>query len=348
MTHAPDLHQSIRDLLLRDLKKKAIVFHKLKGGRNSQVFRVDCGDGSVLAVKAYFQSPEDPRDRLGCEFRALQFLKSEGLREIATPLAADEVRRIAVYEFVAGDILRAEEIGNAEIDQAVAFLRALKTIADSGNAAHFPAASEACFSISAILQNLDARYRRLDEAAVNRPALKEFLCNELVPSRQAAGRRCYEFCGQHRIATEVPIPLSERTLSPSDFGFHNAIRRAGGRLVFLDLEYFGWDDPAKTVADFLLHPGMQLAGTLKRRFCSRIAAAFASVRALPLRVRAVYPLFALKWCAILLNDFALEHRARRCFADGAHGALNETVQIETARRMLAQVTNDDHDSPWHT
>ena len=153
---------------------------------------------------------------------------------------------------------------------------------------------------------------------------------------------------KHRIATEVPIPLSERTLSPSDFGFHNAIRRAGGRLVFLDLEYFGWDDPAKTAADFLLHPGMQLAGTLKRRFFSRIAAAFASVPTLPLRVRAVYPLFALKWCAILLNDFALEHRARRCFADGARGALDETVQIEIARRMLAQVTNDDHDSPWHT
>ena len=233
MKHAPDLHQSIRDLLLRDLKKKAIVLHKLKGGRNSQVFRVDCSDGSVLAVKAYFQSPGDPRDRLGCEFRALQFLKSEGLREIATPLAADELRRIAVYEFVAGDNLRAEETGNAEIDQAVAFLCALKTIADSGQAAHFPAASEACFSISAILQNLDARCRRLDEAAMNRPALKEFLCNELVPSRQAAERRCYEFCSQHRIATEVQIPPSERTLSPSDFGFHNTIRRAGGPPRFL-------------------------------------------------------------------------------------------------------------------
>ena len=90
------------------------------------------------------------------------------------------------------------------------------------------------------------------------------------------------------------------------------------------------------------------AGTLKRRFVSCMAAAFASVPAIALRVRAAYPLFALKWCAILLNDFTLEHRARRCFADGAHGALNEAAQIETARRMLAQATNDDHDSPWHT
>ena len=291
MTNAPDLHQSIRDLLLHDLKKEPIALHKLKGGRNSQVFRVDCSDGSVLAVKAYFQSPGDPRDRLGCEFRALQFLKNEGRHEIATPLAADEARQIAAYEFVAGVHLRVEEIGNAEIDQTVAFLRALKTIADSGKAAHIPAASEACFSISAILQNLDARCRRLNEAAVDRPALKEFLRNELVPSRKVAGQRCYEFCGQYGIATEVQIPLPERTLSPSDFGFHNALRRADGRLVFLDFEYFGWDDPAKAIADFLLHPGMQLPGTLKRRFCSCMADAFASVLALPLRVRAVYPLF---------------------------------------------------------
>jgi hypothetical protein len=119
-------------------------------------------------------------------------------------------------------------------------------------------------------------------------------------------------------------------------------------LVFLDFEYFGWDDPAKTVADFLLHPGMQLSPALKQRFFPGMMAAFAGMPKLQHRVRAVRPLFALKWCSILLNEFTLEDRARRCFAGGAQGAWNETVQLEKARRMLVHAKNDDHDFLGHT
>ena len=56
---------------------------------------------------------------------------------------------------------------------------------------------------------------------------------------------------------EAELPVEQRTLSPSDFGFHNALRRPDGRVVFLDLEYFGWDDPAKMISDFLLHPALE-------------------------------------------------------------------------------------------
>jgi hypothetical protein len=55
----------------------------------------------------------------------------------------------------------------------------------------------------------------------------------------------------------------------------------------------------------------------------------------------------LKWCAILLNEFTLEHRPRRCFADSTNGAGDAIAQIEKARSMLAKATHDDHDLPWH-
>jgi len=343
MTPEPELHRDIREIMLRDLKKQTRAFRQLKGGRNSQVFRVECDDGSVFAAKAYFQSVRDQRDRMGCEFHALRFLKDEGVQAIPAPLAADAARRIAVYEFVTGRPLPAEELGDAELDQTLAFLRTLKILADSGKAAHFPPASEACFSIIAILKNLDERFRRLDRASATHPALADFLQNELAPARQRAEQCCRDLCRDSDIPPDDDISMAERTLSPSDFGFHNALRCAGGRLVFLDFEYFGWDDPAKTVSDFLVHPGMKLSRGLKQRFFSGMIAAFASAPKLRLRVRAVLPLFGLKWCAILLNEFALEDRARRCFADGAQGAWNETVQIEKARRMLDHVKNDDHD-----
>ena len=101
-------------------------------------------------------------------------------------------------------------------------------------------------------------------------------------------------------------PSAARTLSPSDFGFHNAIRRAGGGLAFVDFEYFGWDDPAKTIADYLLHPAMALGDALKRRFADQVQAAFGELPGSP-RARAwcIHGL-GLKWALILVNDFLPE------------------------------------------
>ena len=61
MTHSAEARQNIREVLLHDLKKEPRAFRRLNGGRNSQVFRVDCADGSVLAAKVYFQSAQDRR-----------------------------------------------------------------------------------------------------------------------------------------------------------------------------------------------------------------------------------------------------------------------------------------------
>jgi hypothetical protein len=347
MTSGTDIQQQIREVVFRELHRKAAAFHRLGGGRNSQVFRVECDDGLVLAAKAYFQSAQDQRDRFGCEFRAFQFLKGQGVDAVPAPLAGDATYRIGIYEFVAGQSPAVEELGVAEVNQAVAFLRRLKALADAGGAGHFPPASEAYFSIEAILDNLAGRFRRLEEAAAEQPVLRDFLQDELLPARERAIRRCRDLCRESGVVEAAELPASERTLSPSDFGFHNALRRPNGQLVFLDFEYFGWDDPAKSVSDFILHPGMRLSPELQRYFFSGMMAAFPGVPGLRHRVRAVFPLFGLKWCAILLNEFTLEDRARRCFAGGAHGAGDQAAQIQKARSMLARAMNDDHDFLWN-
>jgi predicted Ser/Thr protein kinase len=95
--------RDIEEVLRRELGKEARAFQKLKGGRNSQVFRVDCEDGTVFAAKAYFQSEKDRRDRIGNEFRALEFLKGEGFGQVPAPLAADAGLRVGIYEYVDGD-----------------------------------------------------------------------------------------------------------------------------------------------------------------------------------------------------------------------------------------------------
>ena len=62
------------------------------------------------------------------------------------------------------------------------------------------------------------------------------------------------------------LPQEWRSLVPSDFGFHNSLRRKDGSLAFVDFEYFGWDDPVKLSADIMLHPGKPLAAAAVRAF----------------------------------------------------------------------------------
>lgn len=151
---------------------------------------------------------------------------------------------------------------------------------------------------------------------------------------EAWGRRRYARAG---CDFEKAIARSNRTLSPSDFGFHNAVRR-GGALVFLDFEYLGWDDPAKMIADFVLHPAMSLPRPSGVRFEREMMALFAGDQRLALRLEVLYPLTALKWCLLILNEFLPGAWARRRFARAELPPRDAVLarQLAKARRMLAR------------
>jgi thiamine kinase-like enzyme len=263
-------------------------------------------DGPV-AGKVYFQ-----QKRLDIEFAALQFMWKSGIRCVPQPIAADE--KIAIYEFIEGSKPVPTE---ADIDAAADFLFRLK-----GLTGDFPPAAEACFSVREIIANIESRFARL----AGTPVVAEF--QPLLD----------------RVRQTLDSPTEERMLSPSDFGFHNALRRPDGSLVFLDFEYFGWDDPAKLVCDFLLHPAMDLSDELKRRFYRR----FVTNKNLAKRVETVYPLFGLKWITIMLNEFLPEDLQRRGFAAGQalDRAAAQARQLEKARRMLARIEREYESFPY--
>src|SRR5262249_19275117 len=133
------------------------------------------------------------------------------------------------------------------------------------------------------------------------------------------------------VSFATPLPQAARSLCPSDFGFHNALRSPGG-LVFIDFEYFGWDDPVKLCCDFLLHPGMNLSAPLKRGFVEAVLPIYGADARFARRLSLLYPLFALRWCLILLNEFLPERWATRVHAGVA---LDWTAAKE---RQLARAT----------
>jgi hypothetical protein len=168
------------DKLPGDLK----YLQRIGGGRNSQVYKLDCSDGRHYLAKVYYRHDEDSRDRLAAEFDGLTFLWQSGVRAVPEPLSADPIPGFAIYEYIHGQAINSSNVTTSDIDRAVDFLITLSRLTDHPGAAGLQPASEACFSVKAIVENVQQRIKRLsslpDQGSLE-VELQRFLANEMGP-----------------------------------------------------------------------------------------------------------------------------------------------------------------------
>jgi hypothetical protein len=312
----------------------------LGGGRNSQVFLVEPPGREPIVFKRYFVDPRDKRDRQGAEARALRFLERAGVNEAPLLLTLDLDRQASMLTYVVGE--KIDTISKADIGYAAEFLKTLIRLSRTEMAPReeFSPASEAFFSAAEVVENVELRLARLENAGSDCPLceeLAEFLGEGLRPALVRHAEACRERLTKAGMGMHRAIPEEWRILSPSDFGMHNALRRPEGNLAFFDYEYFGWDDPSKTLADFCLHPAMNLPGELQKLFLDAVVPELEAGGYRRERAGAMFPLFGLKWCCILLNEFVPKDQARRMFAgqagnDGRTPVLQR--QLGKARALL--------------
>jgi hypothetical protein len=318
-----------------------VAFEPISGGRNSQVYRASRADGRSYALKVYPRGASDPRDRLGTEYNSLTFLWQHGVRQIPEPITADRALGFALYSFIDGRPVPIDEVTEPDIDTLIDFLVDLRELVQLEESLRLPPASEAFFNVQEIVENLHARLSRLGNARPDEPLLDAFLDAELIPALnyfKAWGR---ELLGDDWAR---PLPVEQRILSPSDFGFHNTLRPVGGKLVFVDFEYFGWDDPAKTMSDFLLHPAMPLSLALRRHFVTGVLAHLEPVACE--RLRTLYPLFGIKWCFICLNEFLPVYQHRRAAMSAEAWEKVKSLQLSKARGILKRITSEHEHFPY--
>lgn len=333
----------MKSLLSSLIKNPIASLEKMGRGSNSKVYRIVCEDGCVYASKFYFQCTMDGLNRMEVEFSALKFLWDNGIRVIPKPIVSDVENQIAVYEFIDGQEILSKEVSEKDIDKVAEFLYDLKKLTALKGSERFNPASEACFSIKALIENIRDRLARLEALHVEGPAYKamhRFLSEEFIPAFEAFSERAKLKIHGADYYSELPNNL--RTLSPSDYGFHNAIRRKNGEIVFVDFEYFGWDDPAKMISDFLLHPAMELSDRFKHRFVEKVLGFFGMDVNLRERLEVVFPFFGLKWCMILLNEFIPENLQRRIFATEFQYDANDILmkQLAKAEKMLRKILTE--------
>lgn len=308
----------------------------LPGGANNRVYRVDTDQGPLLG-KVYFRHPGDLRDRLKTETAFLEYSRQLGLKCVPRLLASDPAGGAALMEFIPGRKLAPGAVTWARVAEAIAFFILLNQRPTAPAAGRLSEASEACFSLDAHLACVEKRLQRLRSlrgtTRADRDALR-FIQSDLDPAWASVSRSIRSSAR----GAAWRISPADRCVSPSDFGFHNALRRPDGRLCFIDFEYAGWDDPAKTVCDFFCQPAVPVDRRHLDRFVDGISRGFHRPERLERRVLTLLPAYALKWCCILLNEFLPVSGARRKFASKEGNAEDRKAgQLAKAKAALKRL-----------
>ncbi len=286
------------------------VVSRLHGGANSCIFLVADESGGRFCAKLHHTEEGVGRYEREKSFYAAVAKTAKG--RIPRDLRWDDRRRVALFEFVEG--VSGFRPTEDDVEEAGDFVRSLQD-ADAGQ---LKPASEAALAPANHAAMLELRLRGLLSLQDREAA--DFVREELQPAWERLRERIN------------PSTTAALIVSPSDFGFHNAIRRTDGRFCFFDFEHGGLDDPAKLICDMFVRPLADLEPSWSDTFCR--AAGFDD--AVNERARGLMDLYRLKWACIALNEFTAEGLRRRSYADADEPGRRE-VQLEKARGLVREV-----------
>ncbi len=296
------LDKSLLNTVALLLDEKIIIAKRFAGGINSHVYQVTTVHNHFL-LKKYFPQFDDTKSRLEIEYYGLQFLWNNMLRMIPQPILIDKKNQIGVYRLIDGRKLKSQEISINDIDQSVQFIRKLFLLSRMAKASLQPTAKDACFSLNAYIINIDQRLGKLSLIQTKSGELEKFLNCEFKPFYYKIKQTVIAKTRQIKYDPDQKLTAHEKILSPSDVGFHNILKTKGGKLYFIDFEYYGWDDPAKIICDFYLQPDVPLPVEFRRIFFEKVCRYLGKNLSLTKRLLLIYPLLSLKWCLIMLNIF---------------------------------------------
>lgn len=331
-------HEGIKELLSKIGLHSKYHLMSLKGGRNNRAFKLKC-NGYEFFLKAYFYSSTDPRDRLCHEFSFTNYVWSNGMHSVPEPLGKLPNHRLALYEFINGKTANYRPTTTSDIRQATDFILSVNNYRANDAAEKLPPASEACFSMDDHIKNTAMRVNRLSQIEVTDDydeIAKQQIEQVLLPLWDEVMKNIDAQRKKNSFIDET-LSVDQRWISPSDFGFHNAIEERNGRLRFIDFEYAGWDDPAKLLCDFANQPDRILESSLSLNFIRDIIAADVNPEFLQYRYALLEPLYQIKWACIILNDFLPMGGVRRTFTRSANINENKRAQLEKLDAMLHRI-----------
>jgi hypothetical protein len=281
----------------RELGAKEESLIQLKGGINNRVYR--CGIGNAKwVIKGYSAIEEGQRDRMQAEVEFLTYAAEVSPKYVPHLIYVDYEHRCVVLGHIEGKTFLEGEVPSPEdIEAAVDFFRLLNS-AGKVEKQHIQLdAAEGFLQLTDHIENVRDRLSKMSTDHLPPEAKKPAV--ELLQWVQDAADRVSNLVAEAITKGTVAncINPEQRCISPSDFGFHNAIRTKFG-VQFFDFEFAGWDDPAKAASDFVLQPRVPA----RLQISPLLAALNDDTRGdIHLRCAALGPVLRLKWACIMLS-----------------------------------------------
>jgi hypothetical protein len=318
------INEKWKDLQLTDIKT-------IKANGNSRVYKLDTNDKSYI-LKIYPDLQLDPRERLKTEYNCCSKLSDFQLL-VPKPICKDENLNWGIYSWIEGNEIteNREEV----ILQLIQFLKNLSIINNKFTFESFSLASEACLSGFELESQLRRRIGNL--ISLNNSELNHFLKENLEIVLNSLVEKAKFF---YKDEYNIELERERWVLNPSDFGFHNSKMDFDGKLYIYDLEYFGWDDPVKLISDFLWHPGMNLTDKEKELWLNHTMRVFKEDEGIEKRFALYYPLYGIRWCLILLNEFLKTKLENRINADPDRKeklSSIKNIQLEKSKSLLEKI-----------
>jgi len=315
----------------------------LAGGVNNRIFLVHRDSRIIAILKQYYHSKGDLRDRLSSDYGFSRFLWDYGIHQIPMPIASDPIHHLALFSYIDGKKIVPSEITEQHIDQVIDFYFAINTYRASEGARLLPDASEACFSLVEHIRLTENRVQNLKKIRGGSETDKRaelFIQDELLPMWERVKYSTSRKAEKANLILGDVIPDGDRRLSPSDFGFHNALADKDGKLFFMDFEYAGWDDPAKMVCDLFCQPQIPIPPRFYPYIIEKIVKDLGNPGMQRQRIEMLLPVYKIKWCCIVLNEFLPRGRSRRAFMKNTlNPEVNKEEQLKKAMNIITHLRN---------
>jgi hypothetical protein len=290
----------------RELGAKEESLIQLKGGINNRVFR--CGEGNARwVIKGYLAIQEGQRDSMQAEVEFLTYAAKVASQYVPQLIHVDSEYRCVVLEHIEGKMFLEGEVPSPDdIEAAVDFFRLLNS-AGKVEKQHIQLdAAEGFLQLTFHIENVRERLSKMSTDHLPPEAKKQAveLLQWVRETTERASNQILESISNGRVTDS--INPEQLCISPSDFGFHNAIRTRSG-VKFFDFEFAGWDDPAKAASDFVLQPRVPT----RLQISPLLAALNDDTRGeIHVRCAVLGPMLRLKWALIILSVLQAERLDR--------------------------------------
>jgi hypothetical protein len=310
----------------------ALRMERLPTSGNNRLYLLTTEKEKFVA-KHYFTHPGDKRNRLRSEYSFASFAFKNGIDCLPRPVACDTKNHLAVYAFIEGKKPDSSDVTKTAVKAALDFLIEINQYRDKAGK-DLPSVSESCFSMSAHMKTIGERVERL--FAITDDRVKNFVKEELVPVWDRVREETFSKAKAKEVNISEELPLADRIISPSDFGFHNCIIGDNGKFYFLDFEYAGWDDPAKTAGDFFSQPARPVPIENLEMFARGVSGLTSDPGKTMARIYWLLQPYRVKWCCIVLNHFLSTDSERRKFSGNNVDQAKEE-QLGKAKKLLDSV-----------